>query len=587
MPEPTDLRTLAADAMEAVIYPGPWLPDRTDGRKLHAGHAEMLADAALAAVLPVHRAQVLDEAARTIENRCECAGDPTLNDPCEYRGMAALARGLAATAPLTLGLSPWYVMHSHGDRETHAHSVVQNHDGDWPNHDHRNPVPETETQEANRARYWAEHAPPAPSEPAVGDETAPPVPDSRAEAQEPTEGDGAYEPFVAADGWREIKPDQPQEPTEPAWKVTGWYCRCHDWTWQAIDDERWVPYSQADGERVDGHAPARSLDDLRSTHPDLTPVAVDDVAALIAERDEARAEGNVLGLVAEKHAAYRAETIAERDRLADERDEALVNRDNYKFGYEQWMQAARRYEPVIEAAKAWYAACDPGAIAAPDVRRPAIVLGAAIAALDDADADRDTELRAAIERARPRDVCGQHGNDWPCRQCQKYAAAGNAVTFGPRDAGTTQPASPGEPGSNLGPSDTKSGARGRDEDDIDMTEDEFDARWARGEPVEVVGPGQNIAAGSTVTVTWPDTDDVPKSAHEAAGEENRTAPGGTPNTSMSDATPRYECFYCHLPIERGDRCLCGRGWLVVEVPRSGDTEPMVPPTGTETGEHGG
>lgn len=40
---------------------------------------------------------------------------------------------------------------------------------------------------------------------------------------------------------------------------------------------------------------------------------------------------------------------------------------------------------VIEAAKAWYAACDPRAITAPDVRAAGIQLGAALDALCDAD----------------------------------------------------------------------------------------------------------------------------------------------------------------------------------------------------------
>ena len=48
----------------------------------------------------------------------------------------------------------WYVMHEHGDRPRHAHSVVQRHDGSTPNADHVGV--DTQTWEEDRAEYWAD-----------------------------------------------------------------------------------------------------------------------------------------------------------------------------------------------------------------------------------------------------------------------------------------------------------------------------------------------------------------------------------------------------------------------------------------------
>lgn len=47
-----------------------------------------------------------------------------------------------------------YVMHSHGD-ERHAHSTLQHHSGNWPNHGHDDPPVETQTWEQDRAEYRA------------------------------------------------------------------------------------------------------------------------------------------------------------------------------------------------------------------------------------------------------------------------------------------------------------------------------------------------------------------------------------------------------------------------------------------------
>jgi hypothetical protein len=120
MSDPTtapDLRTLAVEAMRSVAHNGPFLTGPSRARRLATGFADRLADAVLAAVLPAHRRQVLDEVIRTFETggECDCRhrernatldpGDRGHEGRCAFWAepsdsrAATIIRRLAATGP--------------------------------------------------------------------------------------------------------------------------------------------------------------------------------------------------------------------------------------------------------------------------------------------------------------------------------------------------------------------------------------------------------------------------------------------------------------------------------------------------------
>jgi hypothetical protein len=106
-----DLRTLAFDALRSVVHSGPFLAGPPRSRRLAKTFAARLADAVLAAVLPAHRAQVLDEAAKAISDNVR-NDDWSKQDRGGFYGIAPkmayvaghdkavdIVRRLAATGP--------------------------------------------------------------------------------------------------------------------------------------------------------------------------------------------------------------------------------------------------------------------------------------------------------------------------------------------------------------------------------------------------------------------------------------------------------------------------------------------------------
>jgi hypothetical protein len=159
-------------------------------------------------------------------------------------------------------------------------------------------------------RFWAEPAP-------AGEyETAAPVVPQASEAQRAAEGDG--------------------------WRVDEYRDDCHRDTdgqpttyWRHGLAASW--WSLAD---PTGPAYA-TLDGLRAAHPGLTPVAVDNVAALLADRDRLAREVETW-----QAKAHKAWEDGDRDAL----ERVIRLRENARLAV-----TIQRYQPVIDAAKAWRA----------------------------------------------------------------------------------------------------------------------------------------------------------------------------------------------------------------------------------------
>jgi hypothetical protein len=360
-----DLRAVAAQVVAAhmlgrdlgiKVGPGnPWAQPN--------GKSFALADAVLVAVLPAHREQVLDEAAEAIElaegRRCpECRGKPaSLKWNRSYEREGRCGRG-------------------------HRWTIRRR---DW-----------TDPVEVIRrlAATGPETTPIQPVEP----DRAEVVPEEAPEAQRPIEG--VYR--VGRKLGRTIYRRTPHR--------TGAELDYQDELIGIMDHPEYaalvvdVLNSVVEEETRfwAAHAPARADEWVL----DIEAVA-DDVRrqmAVMAERaaklglDNVAARNAALAQV-ELHRAALAEVKAELGRITQQRNAAWVRGDADGEAI-MWLAAIiQRYRPVIDAAKAWYAACDPGAITAPDVREPAIALGRAVAALDD-DGEQKTAHAGASEDIR-------------------------------------------------------------------------------------------------------------------------------------------------------------------------------------------
>jgi hypothetical protein len=103
----------------------------------------------------------------------------------------------------------------------------------------------------------------------------------------------------------------------PAWKVTHWHCGCCDRGWELTRKGTW--YSPFGDQPIDGFADAMcpSLDELRAKHPNLTPMEADNVPALLAERDALQLRAFAAEDKLELVLVNRAEVVDARDRLAE------------------------------------------------------------------------------------------------------------------------------------------------------------------------------------------------------------------------------------------------------------------------------
>lgn len=110
----------------------------------------------------------------------------------------------------------------------------------------------------------------------------------------------------------------PDEIAAPAWKVTQWRCACHSYRFvPGPRDARWHVF--AGRIRIPG-VPFDDVDAIRVHHPDLTPTAVDDQAALLRALETMTA-------VARSNKAHVAYLAGEVERLADERDAVKASFD--------------------------------------------------------------------------------------------------------------------------------------------------------------------------------------------------------------------------------------------------------------------
>lgn len=275
-----DLRALAAEAAEkwALLYPIPaWgLATGAEAGKLAATWGEQVADAVLAAVLPA--ATDLGHGYHEVTVR---RGVWTWIDAAGVRVMVDHVTEDGVTRHLVR------VQRLEADRLHQAAVLLRD----------RLRALAVEALEAT----WSQ-VEPATTDPVAAQEAPPVVPEAP-EAQRAAEGDG--------------------------WRVTAWHCGCHpSVSWSRHDPVAPLVGRDPAGRYLTGTgtAPAAyaTLDDLRAAHPGLTPAAVDNVAALLADLDRVTAERDealdqsrrIRAELVHWRTVIAAEVTADRDRLA-------------------------------------------------------------------------------------------------------------------------------------------------------------------------------------------------------------------------------------------------------------------------------